>query len=61
MTIHQPLIWLMDSDKLTCKLVTLLLQVYNFEVVHKAGLQNLDVDGLNRNPSSSEEDLISAR
>ena len=52
-TDHQPLKWLMESDKLTGKLArwALLLQEYDFEVVHKAGLQNLDADGLSCNPS----------
>jgi len=60
---HQPLKWLMESDKLTRKLArwALLLQEYDFEVVHKAGLQNLDADGLSRNPSPLKEDLTSAR
>ncbi len=62
-TDHQPLKWLMESDKLTGKLArwALLLQEYDFEIVHKAGLQNLDADGLSRNPSSVEEDLTGAR
>ena len=47
MTDHQPLKWLMELDKLTSKLArwALLLQKYNFEVVHSAGTSNLDVDG----------------
>jgi len=62
-TDHQPLKWLMESDKLTGKLArwALLLQEYDFQVVHKAGLQNLDADGLSRNPSLVEEDLTGAR
>jgi len=62
-TDHQPLKWLMESDKLTGKLArwALLLQEYDFEVVHKAGLQNLDADGLSRNPSPLQEDLTGAR
>jgi transposase InsO family protein len=62
-TDHQPLKWLMESDKLTGKLArwALLLQEYDFQVVHKAGLQNLDADGLSRNPSPLEEDLTGAR
>ena len=62
-TDHQPLKWLMESDKLTRKLArwALLLQEYDFQVVHKAGLQNLDADGLSRNPSPLEEDLTGAR
>jgi hypothetical protein len=41
----------MGFDKLNRKLVkwALLLQENDFEVVHKAGLQNLDADGISRN------------
>ena len=63
MTDHQPLKWLMESDKLTEKLArwALLLQEYDFEVVYKAGAKNLDADGLSRNPSPLQEDLTGAR
>ena len=62
-TDHQPLKWLMESDKLTRKLArwALLLQEYDFEVVHKTCVQNLDADGLSLNPSSLQEDLTGAR
>ena len=53
----------MESNKLTGKLArwTLLLQEYNFEVVHRVGITNLDAGGLSRNPSPSKEDLIGAK
>ena len=53
-TDHQPLKWLMELDKLTGKLArwALLLQEYDFEVVHKTRVQNLDADGLSRNLNS---------
>ena len=42
----------MDYDKLTRKIAkwATLLQEFNFEVINKAMLQNLEVDGLNCNP-----------
>ena len=63
MTNHQPLKWLMESDKLIGKLAkwVLLLQEYDFEVVYREGITNLDVDGHSCNPSPSEEDLTGAR
>jgi hypothetical protein len=59
---HQLLRWLVESDKLTDKLVrwALLLQEYEFEVVHHVGITNLDADGFSRNPSPSDEDLTGA-
>ena len=38
-----------------------MLQEYNFKVVHRFGLVNLDVDGLSRNPCLSQKDSIGAR
>ena len=63
MTDHQPLRWLVESDKLSGKRArcVLLLQEYDFEVVHRAGNTNLDVDGLSHNPSLSDKDLAGAR
>jgi hypothetical protein len=60
---HQPLKWLMESDKLTGKLAwwALMLMEYDFKVVHRAGLVNIDVDGLSRNPILSQADATSAR
>jgi hypothetical protein len=60
---HQPFKWLMQSDKLTGKLArwALILQEYDFQVVHRPGVTNLDADGLSRNPCTSQEDDIGAR
>jgi len=62
-TDHQPLKWLMESDKLTGKLAqwAFILQKYDFQVVHRPRVANLDVDGLSRNPCTSQEDNIGAR
>jgi hypothetical protein len=38
----------------------LILQKYNFDIIHKVRWVNWDVDGLNQNPSSNEEDTIRA-
>ena len=42
---HQPLKWLMESDKLPEKLAwwALMLMMYDLKVVHRAGLVNMDV------------------
>jgi hypothetical protein len=62
-TDHQPLKWLMESDKLTGKLArwALMLMEYDFKVVHRAGLVNMDADGLSRNPVPSQVDATNAR
>ncbi len=62
-TNHQSLKWLMEFDKLTRKLAqwALILQEYDFHVVHKPGVANLDANGLNRNPCTSKEDDTGAR
>ncbi len=38
-----------------------ILQEYDFDIVHKASRVNGDVDGLNWNPSSNEEDTTKAQ
>ena len=62
-TDHQPLRWLMTNDKLTGKLArwALILQEYDFDVVHKAGTAHLDTDGISRNPAISSADDSGAR
>jgi hypothetical protein len=62
-TNHQPLKWLMESDKLTGKLArwALMLMEYDFKVVHRAGLVNMDADGLSHNPVPSQADATCTR
>ena len=59
----QPLKLLMKPDKFIGKLVkwVLLLQNYNFEVVHGACTSNLDGDGFFCNPNPLEKKLTKAR
>jgi hypothetical protein len=38
-----------------------MLMEYDFKVVHRAGLVNMDVDGLNCNPIPSQADATGAR
>ncbi len=60
---HQPLKWLMESNKLTRKLTwwVLILHEYGFQVVHRPRVANLDADGLSRNPCTSQEDNTGAK
>jgi hypothetical protein len=53
----------MECDKRIGKLVgwALILQEYDFQVVHRPGVANLDADGLSRNPCISQEDNTGAR
>jgi hypothetical protein len=62
-TDHQPLKWLMESDKLIGKLArwALILMEYDFKVVHRVGLVSMDADGLSCNPIPSQADATSAR
>ena len=51
-TDHQPLKWLMTNDKLMEKLArwALILQEYEFEVVHRLGITYQNADTMSRNP-----------
>ena len=53
----------MESDQFAIKLArwALLLQDYDFELAHHAGITNLNVYVLSRNPSPLVEDLTGAR
>ncbi len=60
---HQPLKFLMELDRFTRKLVkwAFTFQEYDFDIVHKVNRVNQDANGLNRNPSSSDEDTIGSK
>ncbi len=53
----------MELNQLTGKLAkwVFILQEYDFNIIHKVDRVNQDANGLNWNPSSNEEDTISAR
>ena len=57
-TDHQPLHWLMTSDKLTGKLArwALILQEYDFVIQYRPGTHNTNADGLSRNPLDTTKD-----
>ena len=54
-TDHEPLKWIMTTEKLTGKLArwSLLLQEYDFTVEHRPGKENTNADCLSRYPLSS--------
>ena len=62
-TDHAPLKWLMQNDKLTGKLArwSLMLQEYEFEVIHRAGTANGNADALSRSPLEGSGDRTGAR
>jgi hypothetical protein len=51
-TDHQPIKWLMTNDKLTGKLArwVLILQEYEFKVIHRCGITHQNVDTMLRRP-----------
>jgi hypothetical protein len=53
----------MEFDRLIGKLArwAFILHEYDFDIIHRAGRVNRDVDGLNQNPSVNEVDTTSAR
>ncbi len=53
----------MESDKFMGKLAqwAFILQEYDFHVVHRPGVANLDADGLSQNPCTNQEDNIGAK
>jgi hypothetical protein len=59
---HQPLKWILTNSKLTGKLArwALMLNEYDFEVKHRAGVDNA-MDCLSRYPQVSDEDCTEVR
>jgi hypothetical protein len=62
-TNHEPLKWLMTSEKPTGTHArwASILQEYDVDIQHRAGVTHGDADGLSRNPLPSEEDWTDAR
>ena len=59
-TDDEPLKWLMTTHELTGKLArwSLLLQEYDFTVVHRAGTDNVNADCLSRYPRTSTDNAL---
>jgi hypothetical protein len=62
-TDHQPLLWLMKARDLTGQYSRwqMLLQEYDFNMEHRAGIKHQNADVLSRFPCKSTEDLTGAR
>ena len=62
-TDHQPLLWLMRARDLNGQYARwqLLLQEYDFEVEHRAGVKHQNADALSRFPCASKQDMSGAR
>ncbi len=62
-TDHEPIKWLMTNDKLTSKLArwALILQEYDFKVIHRPGITHQNADTMSRRPLTSSKDFSKAR
>jgi hypothetical protein len=60
---HQPIKWLMINDKLIGKLIrwALILQEYEFKVIHRLGITHQNADTMSRKPLTTSEDFSKAR
>jgi len=60
---HKPIKWLMTNDKLTGKLArwVLILQEYEFKVIHRPGSTHQNADTMSRRPFTTSEDFSEAR
>ncbi len=59
-TNHQPIKWLMTNDKLTGKLFcwALILQEYEFKVIHRPGITHQNADTMSRSPFVTRKCII---
>jgi hypothetical protein len=62
-TDHQPIKWLMTNAKLTSKLArwALILQEYEFKVIHRPGITHQNVDTMSKRPLTTFEDFSEVR
>ncbi len=60
---HQPIKWLMTNNKLTSKLAcwALILQEYEFKVIHRLGITHQNRDTTSRKPFTTSEDFSKAK
>ena len=62
-TDHQPLLWIMKAKDLNGQYARwqLMLQEYDFNIVHRAGIKHTNADVLSRFPQASDRDTSGAR
>ncbi len=62
-TNHQPIKWVMTNDKLTGKLAcwALILQEYEFKVIHRLGITHQNAHTMSRKPFTTSKDFSEAR
>ncbi len=60
---HQPIKWLMTTNKFTCKSVhwALILQEYEFKVIHRHGITHQNANTMSRKPFTTSENFLEAR
>jgi len=60
---HHPIKWLMSNNKLTSKLArwALILQEYEFKVIHQHGITHLNADTMSRRPLTTSEDFFKSQ
>ncbi len=62
-TDHQPMKWLMTNDKLTSKLArwALILQEYEFKVIHRPGITHQNTDTMSQKPLTTSKNFSETR